>query len=80
MNDTNPNLETPRTLLRKYSVADRSIFTELFTDKEVNFYMGRPRCENTEEANCFLIKVWKFITACSPTGILRSGRSSSKAE
>ncbi len=46
MNDTNPNLETPRTLLRKYSVADRSIFTELFTDNEVNFYMGGPHCEN----------------------------------
>lgn len=48
--ELNGELSTKRTKLRKYLPADREVFADLFTDKEVVFFMGGPRCEEREDA------------------------------
>jgi len=58
-------LKTQRTILRRYTENDREIFMEIFTDKEVNFYMGGEHCETKEDAGklfdkCFEIYKGKF--------------------
>ncbi|MBK8552169.1 MAG: GNAT family N-acetyltransferase [Ignavibacteria bacterium] len=46
----NKNIFTNRTMLRKYIASDKKIFGELFTDREVNKYMGGQHCETPEDA------------------------------
>lgn len=65
MKEINKNIFTGRTLLRKYEEGDRKVFADLFTDKEVNFYMGGQKCETREDAyslfdKCFEIYEGKF--------------------
>ena len=50
MTELNGNLNTSRTILRKYTDLDREAFALLFTDKEINFYMGGEHCETMEDA------------------------------
>ncbi|MBL8006501.1 MAG: GNAT family N-acetyltransferase [Ignavibacteria bacterium] len=51
-------LRTERTLLRRYTEKDRQIFAGLFTDKEVNFYMGGEHCGTIEDAYNLFEKVF----------------------
>jgi len=65
MSELNGNIVTCRTILRKYTDQDREAFALLFTDKEVNFYMGGEHCETPEDAynlfdKCFEIYAGKF--------------------
>ena len=46
----NNSLNTRRTLLRKYETKDKYKFAELFTDKDVNQFMGGQHCETKEYA------------------------------
>ena len=48
--DLNKELKTSRTKLRKYELKDKEIFAELFTDKDINKFMGGPHCETKEDA------------------------------
>lgn len=41
---------TNRTRLRKYCQSDKSTFIRLFTDKEINLFMGGPKCNTEEDA------------------------------
>ena len=41
---------TARTKLRRYVDSDRKIFAELFTDPDVNHFMGGEHCETKEDA------------------------------
>lgn len=65
MTELNGNIVTSKTILRKYTDQDREAFALLFTDKEVNFYMGGNHCSTMEEAyrlfdRCFEVYAGKF--------------------
>ncbi len=65
MNELNGIIISNRAILRKYTDQDREAFALLFTDKEVNFYMGGEHCETMEEAyklfdKCFEIYSGKY--------------------
>jgi RimJ/RimL family protein N-acetyltransferase len=47
---TNNEINTPRTLLRKYIASDREIFADYFTDVEITRLMGNGPCESRDEA------------------------------
>lgn len=52
-----PEITTTRCLLRKYEEADREEFADLFTDKEINRYMGG-KVESRDEAYALFDKVF----------------------
>jgi RimJ/RimL family protein N-acetyltransferase len=65
MNELNGIIISNRAILRKYTVQDREAFALLFTDKEVNFYMGGEHCETMEDVyklfdKCFEIYSGKY--------------------
>lgn len=53
-------LRTERTLLRRYTEKDRQIFAGLFTDREINFYMGGGHCATSEDAYNLFEKVFEI--------------------
>lgn len=50
VNKFNKDLFTKRTRLRKYEEKDREKFADMFTDIEVNKYMGGQHCETKQDA------------------------------
>jgi [ribosomal protein S5]-alanine N-acetyltransferase len=46
----NHEIKTKRTILRKYKDSDKEKFVYLFTDREINHFMGGQHCKTREDA------------------------------
>ena len=62
----NKDLHTVRTKLRKYEPKDKEKFAELFTDKEVNRFMGGQHCETKEDAYGLFEKGFEIYNGLFP--------------
>lgn len=60
------SIRTKRTLLRKYKEEDRQKFINLFTDKDVNHFMGGPRSETIEDASALFDKGFEIYKGLFP--------------
>ena len=63
---TNKDILTQRTKLRKYKESDKNTFIQLFTDKEVNHFMGGANCETYEDAIELFEKGFKIYEGFFP--------------
>ncbi len=59
-NNLNKDIKTARTLLRKYTPADRQISTRLSLDKEVMHFMGGEHPQTEEEASMIFDKCFEI--------------------
>ena len=62
----NKELQSARTRLRKYENRDKEKFAELFTDKEVNKFMGGQHCETKEDAYDLFQKCFEIYNGLFP--------------
>ncbi len=62
----NSDLYTTRTKLRKYETADKEKFAEMFTDTDINKYMGGQHCETKEDAYGLFEKSFEIYNGLFP--------------
>ena len=62
----NKDINTNRTRLRKYEEKDKDNFAELFTDKDVNQFMGGQHCETKEDAYALFEKSFEIYNGLFP--------------
>jgi len=62
----NPEIKTKRTSLRKYNDSDKEKFTYLFTDIEINHFMGGQHCKTAKEAEDLFYKGLKIYNGLFP--------------
>lgn len=61
-----PDIKTSRTLLRRYKDSDIDKFVLLFTDKEINHFMGGQHCETREDAENLFYKGFEIYNGLFP--------------
>ena len=62
----NPDIKTTRSILRKYKLADKEKYVYLFTDKEINHFMGGGHCETREVAEALFYKGFDIYNGLFP--------------
>ena len=62
----NPEIRTKHTILRKYSDADKEKFVYLFTDKDINHFMGGQHCQTKEDAEALFLKGFEVYNGLFP--------------